>query len=220
VIRVLVVDDEDLIRGGLAAPDMDVVGQAADGNAAVEQAASTAPDVILMDIRLPDIDGVTATERILAQVRDPRPRVLILTVLDDDDYVYTALRAGASGFLLKGTRPEQLLTAIQVVAAGDGLFGPTVTRRLIEAYTTNRPVSRPQALDCLTPRELEVIRLVATGADNAEIARRLTLTKATVKTHLNRAMAKLDLNSRAQAVVIAYETGLVTPGNGGPERSP
>jgi DNA-binding NarL/FixJ family response regulator len=222
VIKVLVVDDQDLIRAGLAAliqaaPDMDVVGQAADGPDAVAQARSTAPDVILMDIQIPGIDGVTATERILAQARDPRPRVLILTTFNLDEYVYAALRAGASGFLLKETRPDRLLTAIQALAAGDTLFAPTVTRRLIEAYTASRTVSRPQAMDCLTPRELEVIRHVATGADNAEIARQLTLTEATVKTHLNRAMAKLGLKSRAQAVVLAYETGLVTPGNGEPE---
>jgi DNA-binding NarL/FixJ family response regulator len=226
VIRVLVVDDEDLIRAGLAAliqaaPGMDVVGQAADGRAAVAQAGSTAPDVILMDIQIPVMDGVAATGRILAQARDPRPRVLILTTFDYDEYVYAALRAGASGFLLKATRSDRLLTAIQVVAAGDTLFAPTVTRRLIEAYTATRPESRPQQLDCLTPRELEVIRHVATGADNADIARQLTLTEATVKTHLNRAMSKLGLNSRAQVVVFAYEAGLITPGNGGgPKRSP
>jgi DNA-binding NarL/FixJ family response regulator len=225
VIKVLVVDDQDLIRAGLAAliqaaPDMDVVGQAADGHAAVAQARSTAPDVILMDIRIPGIDGVAATGRILAQARDPRPRVLILTTFDLDQYVYDALQAGASGFLLKETRPERLLTAIQVVAAGDTLFAPAVTRRLIEAYTASRTVSRPRALDCLTPRELEVIRHVATGAGNTEIAGQLTLTEATVKTHLHRAMTKLGLNSRAQAVVLAYETGLVTPGSGGLECSP
>ena len=225
MIKVLVVDDQDLIRAGLAAliqaaPEMDVVGEAADGHAAVAQAESTAPDVILMDIRIPGIDGVAATGRILAQARDPRPRVLILTTFDLDDYVYAALRAGASGFLLKETRPDRLLTAIQVVAAGDSLFAPVVTRRLIEAYTARHMVSRPQALDGLTPRELEVIRHVATGAGNAEIARQLTLSEATIKTHLNRAMAKLGLNSRAQAVVLAYETGLVTPGNGGSESSP
>jgi DNA-binding NarL/FixJ family response regulator len=225
VIKVLVVDDQDLIRAGLAAliqaaPDMDVVGQAADGHAAVAQAQSTAPDVILMDIQIPGIDGVAATQRILAQARDPQPRVLILTTFDLDEYVYAALRAGASGFLLKETRPDRLLTAIQVVAAGDTLFAPTVTRRLIQAYTAKRTASHPQALDCLTPRELEVIRHVATGASNAEIARQLTLTEATVKTHLNRSMTKLRLNSRAQVVVFAYEAGLVIPGNGGSECSP
>jgi DNA-binding NarL/FixJ family response regulator len=225
VIKVLVVDDQDLIRAGLAAliqaaPDMDVVGQAADGHAAVAQARSTAPDVILMDIQIPGIDGVAATGRILAQARDPQPRVLILTTFDLDEYVYAALRAGASGFLLKETRPERLLTAIQVVAAGDTLFAPTVTRRLIDAYTAKRTASHPQALDSLTPRELEVIQHVATGASNAEIAGKLTLTEATVKTHLNRVMTKLSLNSRAQVVVFAYETGLVTPHNNGSERSP
>jgi DNA-binding NarL/FixJ family response regulator len=226
VIKVLVVDDQDLIRAGLAAliqaaPGMEVVGQAADGPAAVALAASTAPDVILMDIWIPGIDGVAATERILSQARDPRPRVLILTILDSDESVYGALHAGASGFLLKETRPEQVLRAIQVAAAGDSLFGPTATRRLIEGCTARHTVSRPRALDCLTPRELEVIRLVATGASNAEIARRLGLTEATVKTHLNRAMSnKLSLNSRAQVVVFAYENGLVTPGNGGADCSP
>jgi DNA-binding NarL/FixJ family response regulator len=225
VIKVLVVDDQDLIRAGFAAliqaaPGMDVVGQAADGHAAVAQARSTQPDVILMDIQIPGINGVATTECILAQARDPRPRILILTNFDLDDYVYAALRAGASGFLLKETRPDRLLTAIQVVAAGDTLFAPTVTRRLIEAFTARRPVNRPEALDRLTPRELEVIQQVATGADNAEIAAQFTLTEATVKTHLNRAMSKLELNSRAQVVVFAYETGLVTPGNGGSAYSP
>jgi DNA-binding NarL/FixJ family response regulator len=224
VIRVLVVDDQDLIRAGLAAliqaaPDMEVVGQAADGNTATALAGSLTPDVILMDIRIPGIDGVTATERILAQAGDPRPRILILTILDSEEYIYAALRAGASGFLLKETRPEQMLTAIRVIAAGDSLFGPTVTRRLVEACTARSTATSPQPPDCLTPRETEVIRRVATGADNAEIASTLTVTEATVKTHLNRAMTKLCLKSRAQVVVFAYETGLVTPGNGGPTYS-
>jgi DNA-binding NarL/FixJ family response regulator len=224
VIRVLVVDDQDLIRAGLAAliqatPDMEVAGQAADGNTAAALAGSLVPDVILMDIGIPGIDGVTATERILAQAGDPRPRILILTILDTDEYVYAALRAGASGFLLKETRPEQMLTAIRVIAAGDSLFGPTVTRRLVEACTARSAADLPQPPDCLTPRETEVIRRVATGADNTEIASTLTVTEATVKTHLNRAMTKLGLKSRAQVVVFAYETGLVTPGNGGPAHS-
>jgi DNA-binding NarL/FixJ family response regulator len=224
VIRVLVVDDENLIRGGLAAliqaaPDMEVAGQAADGDTAIALTGSLMPDVILMDIGIPGTNGVAATERILAQAGDPRPRILILTVLDPGEYVYAALRAGASGFLLKESRPEQVLTAIRVIASGDSLLGPTAIQELIRACSPRPAAGSPQPPDCLTPRETEVIRHVATGADNAEIASMLSVTEATVKTHLNRAMAKLGLRSRAQVVVFAYETRLVTPGNGGPTYS-
>lgn len=191
---------------------------------AVERAALTAPDVILMDIRMPGISGVVATERILAAAADPPPRILVLTTFDLDEYVYTALRAGASGFLLKDAGPDRLIAAVHAVAGGDTLFAPSVTRRLIEAYAPPRPgVPRPGVppagadrappaeLAALTAREAEVLRLVARGLANPEIADLLFISEATVKTHLNRTMAKLDLRSRAQAVVLAYETGLVTP---------
>ncbi|MEV0388480.1 response regulator transcription factor [Nonomuraea sp. NPDC050643] len=220
MIKVLVVDDQILVRAGLvallrAAPDLDVVGEAATGEEAIEQAAATRPDVILMDIRMPGMNGVTATERILAMNHDPRPRVLILTTFDVDKYVYNALRVGASGFLLKDTPPERLIAAILTVSSGDMLFAPTVTRRLIEAYTSQAgPSAAPPspALDLLTAREVEVLKLVGRALSNAEIATRLCVSEATVKTHLNRAMTKLNLTSRAQAVALAYESGLITPG--------
>jgi DNA-binding NarL/FixJ family response regulator len=226
MIRVLVVDDQFLIRAGLmallrAAPDVEVVGEAADGAEAVERAATTRPDVVLMDIRMPGMSGVSATERILAQARDrqllPLPRVLVLTTFDLDEYVYAALRAGASGFLLKDAGPERLLAAVAAVAGGDMLFAPSVTRRLIEAYTrgVESAAVTPADLDALTAREVEVLRLIARGMSNAEIADTLFISEATVKTHLNRTMTKLDLGSRAQAVVLAYESGLVTPRAGG-----
>ncbi|MFF3944374.1 response regulator [Streptomyces sp. NPDC001902] len=222
--RVLVVDDQFLIRAGLvallhAAPGVEVAGEAGDGEEAVERAARTAPDVILMDIRMPGISGVVATERILAAATDPPPRILVLTTFDLDEYVYTALRAGASGFLLKDAGPERLIAAVHAVAGGDTLFAPSVTRRLIEAYAPPRPGAPavgadrapPAELAALTARELEVLRLIARGLSNPEIADLLFISEATVKTHLNRTMSKLDLGSRAQAVVLAYETGLVTP---------
>jgi len=209
--KVLVVDDQVLIRAGLAAllraaPGIDVVGEAADGAEAVELAAQTQPQVVLMDIRMPGVNGIAATEQIVAAT--PAPRVLVLTTFDLDEYVYAALRAGACGFLLKDAEPERLIAAVHAVAAGDTLFAPSVTRRLIEAYVPSVP---NPALDVLTPREVEVLRLVGTGLANADIADRLVVSEATVKTHLNRAMTKLDLSSRAQAVVVAYETGLVKP---------
>jgi DNA-binding NarL/FixJ family response regulator len=215
--KVLVADDQVLIRAGLAAllraaPEITAVDEAADGEGAVRLAAATRPDVILMDIRMPGLSGIEATRRILAAAPHDPPRVLVLTTFDLDEYVYAALRAGASGFLLKDTPPGRLLGAIATVAAGDMLFAPTITRRLIEAYT--RPVAGADpvpALDALTERERAVLRLVGTGLTNADIADRLGITEATVKTHLNRTMAKLNLGSRAQAVVAAYETGLVTP---------
>jgi DNA-binding NarL/FixJ family response regulator len=209
--KVLVVDDQVLIRAGLAAllraaPGIDVVGEAADGAEAVALAAETQPQVVLMDIRMPGVNGIAATEQIVAA--NPAPRVLVLTTFDLDEYVYAALRAGACGFLLKDAEPERLIAAVQAVAAGDTLFAPSVTRRLIEAYVPSVP---GPALDMLTPREVEVLRLVGTGMANADIADRLVVSEATVKTHLNRTMTKLDLSSRAQAVVVAYETGLVKP---------
>ncbi|WP_426502778.1 response regulator [Dactylosporangium sp. McL0621] len=218
MIRVLVVDDQVLIRAGLAAligaaTGLDVVGQAADGYDAVAQASTCRPDVILMDVRMPGLDGVKATERILTRTDGHPPRILILTTFDLDEYVYAALRGGASGFLLKETSPERLIAAIHTVADGHMLFAPSVTRRLIEAYTHSElPKSDPPPdLSPLTTRETEVLRLVAKGMTNGEIAADLMLSEATVKTHLNRTMTKLSLSSRAQAVVVAYEVGLVVP---------
>ncbi|WP_030440706.1 response regulator [Actinoplanes subtropicus] len=218
MIKVLVVDDQVLIRGGLAAllraaPGIDVVGEAADGAEAVTLSARHRPDVVLMDIQMPGVGGIAATAQILADAADPAPRILMLTTFDLDEYVYEALRAGASGFLLKDTPPERLLAAVTAVASGDMLFAPTVVRRLVEAYAERQaPAVDPSpGLDSLTARETEVLRLVATGLTNTEIAQDLVIGEATVKTHLNRTMAKLALTSRAQAVVYAYETGLVTP---------
>ncbi|WP_460062369.1 response regulator [Streptomyces sp. YKOK-I1] len=220
MIRVLVVDDQFLIRAGLAAlleaaPGFEVVGVAADGSEAVRLAAETAPDVILMDIQMPGTNGIEATERILAEASGIPPRILVLTTFDLDEYVYGALRAGAGGFLLKDSGPERLLAAVTAVDGGDALFAPSVTRRLIEAFA--RPPKPalpgvPPGLALLTSREAEVLRWTARGLSNADIAGRLGISEATVKTHLNRTMTKLGLDSRAQAVVVAYETGLVTPG--------
>ncbi|MGA5421159.1 response regulator [Streptomyces lavendulocolor] len=218
--RVLVVDDQFLIRAGLvgllrAAPGIEVVGEAADGEEAVALVPEARPDVVLMDIRMPGMGGIAATERILAEAPDPRPKVLVLTTFDLDQYVYGALRAGASGFLLKDSGPERLLAAVAAVGGGDALFAPSVTRRLVEAFARRAGTAAPQPpadLALLTGRETEVLRLTARGLSNQEIAGELFISEATVKTHLNRAMTKLDLDSRAQAVVVAYETGLVTPG--------
>ncbi|MBB5927406.1 response regulator [Streptomyces echinatus] len=218
--RVLVVDDQFLIRAGLvglleAAPGFEVVGEAGDGEEAVRLAAETRPDVVLMDIRMPGVNGIEATGRILAQAAERPPRILVLTTFDLDEYVYGALRAGASGFLLKDSGPERLLAAVTAVEGGDALFAPSVTRRLVEAFARQQAPSgtdSPPGLDVLTTREVEVLKLTARGLSNLEIADRLYISEATVKTHLNRTMTKLDLGSRAQAVVLAYETGLVTPG--------
>ncbi|MEU5264691.1 response regulator transcription factor [Amycolatopsis sp. NPDC021455] len=217
MVRVLVVDDQVLIRAGLAAliraaPGFDVVGEVDRGEQAVAVTAREQVDVVLMDIRMPGLSGIAATERILAHASEHRPKVLILTTFDLDEYVYGALRAGASGFLLKDAPPERILAAIQAVAAGDTLFAPTVTRRLIEAFGPPADDRRIPALTSLTLRETEVVRLVGHGMSNAEIAGRLTVSAGTVKTHLNRAMTKLGVSSRAQAVVVAYESGLVVPG--------
>ncbi|MFJ4973118.1 response regulator [Streptomyces sp. NPDC088755] len=217
MITVLVVDDQFLIRAGLvgllrAAPGIEVVGEASDGAEAVALAAEKAPEVILMDIRMPGLNGIDATERILAQAADPAPRTLVLTTFDLDEYVYGALRAGACGFLLKDSGPERLLAAVAPVSGGDALFAPSVTRRLVEAYARQTVGAPPVDLGTLTNREREVLKLIARGLSNPEIADRLFISEATVKTHLNRTMTKLDLDSRAQAVVMAYESGLVTPG--------
>jgi DNA-binding NarL/FixJ family response regulator len=219
-IRVMIVDDQALLRAGFrmilgTEPDLEVVGEADDGRQAVEQAARQAPDVILMDIRMPGVDGLDATRRLLAAAAPAvPPRVIILTTFDLDEYVYEALRAGASGFLLKDTPPDQLIAAIRVVAAGDALIAPSITRRLIGEFAARpaRPSEPPAGLADLTPRELEVLRLVARGRSNAEIAETLVVSGTTVKSHVARILMKLDLRDRVQAVVLAYESGLVQPG--------
>jgi DNA-binding NarL/FixJ family response regulator len=216
VIRILIADDQELVRTGFrvvldAEPDLEVVGEAADGLAALEAAETLRPDVVLMDIRMPNLDGIEATRRLAAG--NGAPRILILTTFDLDDYVYEALRAGASGFLLKDARVEELQQAVRMVASGDALLSPAITRRLIENYTRRpSPNRHPAPLAELTPRELEVLRLVARGLSNADIARELVVGDATVKTHVARIFSKLDLHDRAQAVVLAYESGLVEPG--------
>jgi DNA-binding NarL/FixJ family response regulator len=220
VTRVLIADDQPLMRTGFrmildAEPDIEVVGEAADGEEAVRLAGHVRADVVLMDVRMPRVDGIEATRRLAgAQAQDP-VRVLILTTFDLDEYVLAALRAGASGFLLKDAPPEDLVEAIRVVAAGDALLAPSVTRRLLDRFAANLPdpaAVRPAALDSLTAREVEVLGLVARGMSNAEIAEHLVVSETTVKTHVGRVLAKLDLRDRVQAVVLAYETGIVRPG--------
>jgi DNA-binding NarL/FixJ family response regulator len=215
-IRVLIADDQSLVRAGFRLvlenhPDIEVVGEASNGEEAIHSAGRLQPDVVLMDIRMPELDGIAATREITA--RHPA-RVLVLTTYDLDEYVYDALQAGASGFLLKDTPPEQLADGIRAVAGGEALLAPTVTRRLIEEFARLGPArrSRPSALDELTPRELEVLRLLARGLSNAEIAESLVLSDTTVKTHVTHVLGKLGLRDRVQAVVLAYESGLVTPG--------
>jgi DNA-binding NarL/FixJ family response regulator len=210
-IRVLVVDDQTMVRAGFRLlladePDIDVVAEAGNGRDAVAQAARFRPDVILMDIRMPEMDGLEATRRILAS--DTTARVLILTTFDLDDYVFEALRAGASGFVLKDEPPEQLLGAVRTVAAGEALLSPTVTRRVIQRFASVRRQAPPEAVVDLTPRELEVFRLITRGMSNAEIGRELFISDTTVKTHVTRLLQKLDLRDRAQAIVLAYQTGL------------
>ncbi|MGV9455123.1 response regulator [Streptomyces sp. NPDC003635] len=213
--RVLVVDDQTLIRTGfrliLSARGIEVVGEAADGTEAVSLARELAPDVVLMDIRMPTMDGLEATRRILS--RSPDCRVLMLTTFDLDEYVYTALSIGASGFLLKDVTPEHLAAAVRLVSTGDALLSPSITRRLVERFATpSAPTAPPTSLSALTPRELEVLGLLGRGLSNTELATHLTLSEATIKSHVARIFAKLALRDRAQAVVLAYETGLVKPG--------
>jgi DNA-binding NarL/FixJ family response regulator len=218
VIRVLVADDQAMVREGLsvllnAQPDIEVAAEAADGQEAVRKAAEARPDVVLMDVRMPVLDGLEAT-RLIVGGGAATPRVLVLTTFDLDEYVYEALRAGASGFLLKDASGQQLAEAVRVVAAGDALLAPSVTRRLIAEFSrlgAPRGPSR-QRIEQLTERETEVLALVATGRSNAEIAAQLVVAEQTVKTHVGRILAKLGLRDRTQAVVFAYETGLVRPG--------
>jgi DNA-binding NarL/FixJ family response regulator len=215
-IRVLIADDQALMRAGFrmiidAQPDLEVVGEAIDGTDAIRHYERLTPDVVVMDVRMPVMDGIAATRRLTAA--DPPARVLILTTFDLDEYVYDALRAGASGFLLKDRPPEELVAAVRIVAAGDALLAPSVTRRLIEEFATRAPSPSRSELAELTDREREVLVLIARGLSNAEIARALFVAETTVKTHVGRILAKLQLRDRAQAVVLAYESGLVQPGD-------
>jgi len=217
-VRVLIADDQALVRAGFrmildAEDDLDVVGEASDGLQAVEQAKRLSPDVVLMDIRMPELDGIEATRRVLA-AGNSTTKVLMLTTFDLNEYVYDALRAGASGFLLKDVPPEQLADGIRVVAGGDALLAPSITRRLIQEFAQAGPPSGPPppGLDELTARELEVFKLVARGLSNAEIAAELIVSETTVKTHVARMLMKLGLRDRVQAVVLAYEAGIAVPG--------
>jgi DNA-binding NarL/FixJ family response regulator len=215
-VRVVIADDQALVRSGFrmildAKNDMDVVGEASDGAGAVALVERHEPDIVLMDVRMPEVDGIEATRRIVAS--QSSARIIILTTYDADEYVFAALRAGASGFLLKDVRPAELVDAIRVVALGEALLAPTVTRRLLDRFTaelTETPAPAPD-LDELTGRELEVLRFVALALSNAEIAARLHLTEATVKTHVSAVLRKLSLRDRVQAVVLAYDLGLVRP---------
>ena len=216
-VRVVLVDDEAMVRVGLrmvltAEPDIEVVGEAADGGAAVGVVAQTAPDVVLMDVRMPEVDGIEGARRVLAQ--SPDVKVVVLTTFDEDEYVEAALRAGVSGFLLKVAPPERLIEAVRTVAAGGGLLDPGVTRRVIESFAAAPPLRtrRAERLDALTERERDVLRLIGRGLSNGEIAAELYLGETTVKTHVSNVLAKLGLRDRVQAVVAAYETGDVRPG--------
>jgi DNA-binding NarL/FixJ family response regulator len=212
-IRVLLADDQTLVRSGFrmilrAEPDIEVVGEAADGAEAIALSRELDPDVVLMDVRMPNVDGIEATRRII-DGSERAPRVLVLTTFDLDEYVFEALRTGASGFLLKDAPEEQLVSGIRIVASGASLFAPAITRRLIERFADAAPSAPPPALRQLTPRELEVLRLVARGLSNAEIAAELVLSEHTAKTHVAHILDKLDLRDRVQAVVLAYESGMV-----------
>ncbi len=217
-VRVVLADDQHLIRTGFrmilaAEPDIEVVGEAATGAEAIAITRELAPDVVLMDIRMPDLDGIEATRQILADNHQPQTKVLILTTFDLDEYVYDGLRAGASGFLLKDVPAEQLATSVRTIGAGDALLAPSITRRLIEQFATPRPaVNAAPGIEQLTPRELEVFGLLATGMTNTEIAAQLIVGETTIKTHVTRILMKLGARDRVQAVVLAYEAGIVTPG--------
>ncbi|KJF22022.1 DNA-binding response regulator [Rhodococcus sp. ACPA4] len=218
-ITVFIADDQAMVRQGFGAllaaqPDISVIGDAPDGRVAVAEVARLRPDVVLMDVRMPEMNGLDAARQILATGGEPPVRVLMLTTFDIDDYVYEALRIGASGFMLKDAPAEELIRAVRVVAEGHALLAPTVTRRLIEEVTSRRTPTRVRssALDMLTPREREVLELIARGLSNIEIAEHLFVAEQTVKTHVGKVLSKLDLRDRAQAVVVAYESGLVTPG--------
>jgi DNA-binding NarL/FixJ family response regulator len=218
-IRVVVADDQPVVQAGFAAlletqPDITVVGAAADGVEAVRVCRRERPDVVLMDVRMPVMDGIEATQQLTDSADGPPPRVLMLTTFDLDEHVYDALSAGASGFLLKDVTAEQLFDAVRVIAAGEALLAPTVTRRLIAQFSRQRPRASPHAaeLEALTPRETEVLRLIAAGLSNTEIATKLVVSDETIKTHVSRILTKLGLRNRAQAVMTAYECGLVVPG--------
>jgi DNA-binding NarL/FixJ family response regulator len=215
--RVLIADDDDLMRAGLvelltADPDIEIVGQAATGHEAVEQARRRAPHVVLMDVRMPDLDGIGATRELARAV--PDTKVLILTTFEQDDYIFGALRAGASGFLLKRTRPEDLISAVHTIAAGDSLLSPSVTRRVIDRMAQQpTPDHAGRArLDALTPREREILSFIARGMSNREIAAALVVEESTIRTHVKRILMKLDLRDRVQAVIFAYESGMTRPG--------
>jgi RNA polymerase sigma factor (sigma-70 family) len=215
VIRILLVDDDDLMRAGLRAvlssdDELEIVGEVSGGRGAVGAVRETRPHVVLMDIRMPDLDGIAATREVLSAM--PDAKVVMLTTFEDDDYLFGALAAGASGFLLKRTRPEDLIAAIRTVAEGDALLSPSVTRRVIDRAATQPRLARTDALERLTPREREVLELIARGLSNAEIAETLVVEETTVKTHVKRLLAKLGLRDRVQAVIFAYEHGIAEPG--------
>ena len=215
MIRILLVDDDDLMRAGLRAvlssdDELEIVGEVSGGRGAVGAVRETRPHVVLMDIRMPDLDGIAATREVLSAM--PDAKVVMLTTFEDDDYLFGALAAGASGFLLKRTRPEDLIAAIRTVAEGDALLSPSVTRRVIDRAATQPRLARTDALERLTPREREVLGLIARGLSNAEIAETLVVEETTVKTHVKRLLAKLGLRDRVQAVIFAYEHGVAEPG--------
>lgn len=217
MIRVLIADDQELVRAGFrmileVQDDIEVVGEASDGNEALESAKALEPDVILMDVRMPGLDGIEATRRLLAN--GARLRILMLTTFDADEYVYEAIKAGASGFLLKNARPAQLVAAVRATAAGEAQIAPQIVQRMVEDFVRRPPpgTSKPAALGELSDRELDVLKLVARGLSNAEIAGALFLSEATIRTHVSRILAKLDVRDRTQAAVLAYESGLVRPG--------
>lgn len=219
MIHVLIVDDEPLVRSGVrmileSEPDIEVAGEAANGSEALAQAHALTPDVVILDIRMPGLDGIETTRRLLQRQHDP-PRILILTTFDLDEYVYQAMKAGASGFILKNVPPAKLVDAVRTVADGDALLAPAIIRRMIERFVQRAPTAtgRPAALVELTERELGVLRLIARGLSNGEIANSLFLSEATVKSHVNRILSKLNLRDRTQATVLAYETGLIEPGD-------